>query len=198
MLMPSETNISTPLQIVARRVMVAASVIFAIGLAGVVTAKVNTDRQDRPVIRFVNSADPRAMLTSPLVEVEERLDDAQLASLQIHAEETLVLPPAPAFRILRMEVTAYCACTKCCGPNAQGITASGKLVSYNDGKFVAADTRLLPFGTKLQVPGYAGGETIEVIDRGGAIKGNKLDLYFETHQAALEWGRQWVDVVVFE
>ena len=71
-------------------------------------------------------------------------------------------------------------------------------MSHNGGRFVAADTSLLPFGTKLVIPGYAGDEAVEVIDRGGAIKGHKLDLYFPTHEEALEWGRQWVDVTVIE
>jgi 3D (Asp-Asp-Asp) domain-containing protein len=103
----------------------------------------------------------------------------------------------PSERRILMEVTAYCPCARCCGPNAQGITASGKPVSYNNGRFVAADTRLLPFGTQLSIPGYNGGEPVEVIDRGGAIKGNKLDVYFDSHQTALQWGRQqiWVTVV---
>ncbi len=94
------------------------------------------------------------------------------------------------------EVTAYCPCTRCCGPQAQGITASGRDVSYNEGRFVAADTSLLPFGTKLVIPGYAGEVPVEVIDRGGAIKGHKLDVYFDDHDVALQWGRQWVAVKV--
>ncbi|HYE17233.1 MAG TPA: 3D domain-containing protein [Tepidisphaeraceae bacterium] len=100
-------------------------------------------------------------------------------------------------RTVRMEVTAYCPCTKCCGPKAQGITANGQHVSYNDGKFVAADTDVLPFGTRLLIPGYHA-DAVEVIDRGGAIKGNKLDVFFPTHEAALEWGRRQVDVIVVE
>jgi 3D (Asp-Asp-Asp) domain-containing protein len=105
---------------------------------------------------------------------------------------------APRTHIRRMEVTAYCPCTKCCGPAAKGITASGKHVSHNDGKFVAADTSVLPFGTKLVIPGYADDAQVQVLDRGGAIKGNKLDLYFPTHAEALTWGRQQVDVIVYE
>jgi 3D (Asp-Asp-Asp) domain-containing protein len=105
---------------------------------------------------------------------------------------------APQSRVVRMEVTAYCPCVKCCGPKAQGITASGKLVNYNNGKFVAADTKVFPFGTKIVVPGYAQSERVEVIDRGGAIKGKKLDLYFATHDEALVWGRQHLDVTVYE
>jgi 3D (Asp-Asp-Asp) domain-containing protein len=57
---------------------------------------------------------------------------------------------------------------------------------------------VLPFGKQLVIPGYAGDQKVEVIDRGGAIKGNKLDLYFSTHAEALVWGRQHLDVTVFE
>ncbi len=99
-------------------------------------------------------------------------------------------------RTFLMEVTAYCHCTKCCGKKARGITASGKHVSYNGGEFVAADTRLLPLGTKLLIPGYAAAKPVEVIDRGGAIKGNKLDVFFPSHKEALKWGRQIVPVTV--
>lgn len=105
---------------------------------------------------------------------------------------------SPGYRVVWMEVTAYCACTHCCGPNAQGITASGRPVSYNRGRFVAADTRLLPFHTKLSIPGYHGGELVPVLDRGGAIKGNKLDVYFDSHETAKQWGRRWLPVRVYE
>ena len=99
---------------------------------------------------------------------------------------------------LRMEVTAYCPCTKCCGPLAQGITASGLLVSHDRGRFVAADTGILRFGTLLEIPGYHDARPVEVIDRGGAIKGYKLDVYFPTHEEALLWGRKMLDVNVVE
>lgn len=103
----------------------------------------------------------------------------------------------PSGRYVTMEVTAYCPCHRCCGPNAQGITASGKRVSYNNGKFVAAD-RKFAFGTQMIIPGYANGAAIEVIDRGGAIKGNKLDVYFDSHQEALNWGRKTLQVRVLD
>ena len=105
---------------------------------------------------------------------------------------------SPETRVITMEVTAYCPCKKCCGPKAQGITASGRHVSHNDGLFVAADTRVLPFHTKLVIPGYANGSAVPVLDRGGAIKGRKLDVFFPSHQEALKWGRQKVEVTVIE
>jgi 3D (Asp-Asp-Asp) domain-containing protein len=104
----------------------------------------------------------------------------------------------PRVRTIWMQVTAYCGCKKCCGPNACGITASGRSTGYNGGLFVAADTTLLPFNTQLKIPGYAAGEVVEVIDRGSAIKGNHLDVFFSNHDQALAWGRRWVAVVVVE
>jgi 3D (Asp-Asp-Asp) domain-containing protein len=96
-----------------------------------------------------------------------------------------------------MRCSAYCQCKVCCGPKACGITASGKPVSANGGKFVAADKRI-PFGTMLEIPGYADGQPVPVLDRGGAIKGNRLDLYFPTHQQARNWGVRYIDVIVYQ
>jgi len=94
-----------------------------------------------------------------------------------------------------MIVTAYCPCQTCCGPNAKGITASGQPVTAHRGQFVAAD-RSIPFGTRISVPGYAGGRAVPVIDRGGAITGNKLDVFFPNHQAARAWGRKTLVVKI--
>jgi len=91
-----------------------------------------------------------------------------------------------------MEVTAYCGCEKCCGPNACGITASGYKIQVGD-KLIAAPKNI-PFSTKIYIPGYG---LATVKDRGGAIQGNKLDIYFDKHQEALNWGRQKLIVVQF-
>jgi 3D (Asp-Asp-Asp) domain-containing protein len=45
----------------------------------------------------------------------------------------------------------------------------------------------------MTIPGYG---TVKVEDRGGAIKGDRLDVLFPTHQEALEWGVQWLDVEI--
>jgi 3D (Asp-Asp-Asp) domain-containing protein len=124
---------------------------------------------------------------------------------KVSQPKTLVAPTtadpaevAPRYRVIMMEVTAYCPCTKCCGENAQGITASGKPVTHNEGRFVAADTRVLPFNTKLSIPGYHGAAPVPVLDRGGAIKGNKLDVYFDSHDTAKQWGRRMIPVRILQ
>jgi 3D (Asp-Asp-Asp) domain-containing protein len=180
----------------ARRLLVAVSVIIGVGLAGVGFARGTAER--RPTIVWVLRGQPVVLAQQPVkVESNELLRDVepQLAKATI-AKPQAAVTAATGKRVIMMEVTAYCPCTKCCGPEAQGLTASGKPVSYNDGLFVAADTSKLPFGTKLSIPGYGDGRAVEVIDRGGAIKGERLDVFFPTHAEALQWGRQMVAVTV--
>jgi 3D (Asp-Asp-Asp) domain-containing protein len=158
----------------------------------------STDDLSISPVRFVsNMASDTAMGTlapSRGMAQRERREESAKASTAVAAA---IKTGTVHIRVIRMEVTAYCPCKICCGPKAQGITASGKRVDYNHGMFVAADTNVLPFGTKLLIPGYSGAP-VEVIDRGGAIKGNKLDVFFPTHQQALEWGRRFVMVTVIE
>lgn len=98
----------------------------------------------------------------------------------------------------RMLVTAYCPCARCCGKHADGITASGYSVFTNSGRIVAADTRLLPFGTMLSIPGYARTEVVPVLDTGKDIKGNRLDVFFASHRKAREWGARWLTVTIYD
>jgi len=84
-----------------------------------------------------------------------------------------------------MRVTAYCPCAKCCGKWADGHFADGSRVDGQALRAVAAP-RSIPLGTILWIQGVG---AVVVRDRGGAIKGGKLDLFHATHQAALNWGR---------
>lgn len=84
------------------------------------------------------------------------------------------------------KITAYCGCAKCCG-KTDGITASGTHVTA--GRTIAAPPEI-PFGTKISINGHI--YTVE--DRGGAIKGKRIDIYFNTHEEALQWGVQYLEV----
>lgn len=192
MLMTQTTNKTTHLQATARRFMLTACTVLLMGVMGAAAIKVD-ERHDMPVITHA----PTPLLAVAHLE-RPMLQPELLIDLQPAAEAKPVIDLTPTHRTMLMEVTAYCACTICCGPEAQGITASGKDVSYNDGRFVAADTSVLPFGTKLIIPGYADDQPVEVIDRGGAIKGHKLDLFYASHEEALQWGRQFVEVIITE
>ena len=104
-------------------------------------------------------------------------------------------PTIGKWKTLQMRVTAYCPCEQCCGEWADGITANGHSISQGD-RFVAADGRFA-FGTQMLIPGYNNSKTVKVFDRGGAIYDNRLDVFFNTHQEALEWGVQHLDVKIY-
>ncbi len=105
--------------------------------------------------------------------------------------------PIRAVKSISMVVTAYSPDWRSCAPFDDGITASGYSVLTNGGKLIAADKRF-KFGTLLSVPGYNENLPTPVLDRGGAIKGNRLDVLYPTHEIARKWGRQRLDVVVWE
>ncbi len=86
------------------------------------------------------------------------------------------------------KVTAYCSCSRCCG-KATGRTASGTRATA--GRTVAAPGNFA-FGTKLNI----GGKIYTVEDRGGAIQGNRIDIYVDSHSSALKWGVRYLPVSV--
>lgn len=85
---------------------------------------------------------------------------------------------------LEVDVTHYCACSKCCGPNASGVTASGKPVAVG----MVAMSSYYPFGTQIMI----NGNMYTVEDRGGSgIENDKsrVDIYVPDHGLALQMGR---------
>jgi len=176
-----------------RQILVTASIVTVIGLAGVVGAR-TIERKPAPA-RYQT---PRSTVKIELPATKMHVPQAQPVELlrDVPPADVTIIPGSTTTRVVMMQVTAYCSCPKCCGPNAIGITASGKDISYNAGKFVAAD-RSMPFGTRLLIPGYDEAP-VEVIDRGGAIKGDRLDVFFPTHDEALQWGRRIVPVTILD
>ena len=88
------------------------------------------------------------------------------------------------------KITAYCPCAKCCG-KATGRTAMGTKATA--GRTIAASGKFA-FGTKLNINGH----TYTVEDRGGAIQGNKIDIFVNSHAEALAWGVRYLPVSVAE
>jgi 3D (Asp-Asp-Asp) domain-containing protein len=96
--------------------------------------------------------------------------------------------------------TGYTAGYESTGKNEShpeyGITYSGVKVKRDLYSTVAADLSVFPIGTILFIPGYGLGV---VADKGGAIKGNKVDLYYETVEDVYnKWGKKEIDVYIIE
>jgi 3D (Asp-Asp-Asp) domain-containing protein len=96
--------------------------------------------------------------------------------------------------------TGYTAGFESTGKNpghpVYGITYSGVKVKRDLYSTIAADLTVFPIGTILFIPGYGYGV---VADKGGAIKGDKLDLYYDTVDEVYEkWGKKTLDIYIVE
>ena len=100
-------------------------------------------------------------------------------------------------KTLKLRVTAYAPDPRCTYPYPGTTTASGLSVNTNGGKLVAADTRLIAMHSLVEVPGYAGGVAVPVLDRGGAIKGARMDVLLPTFDKAKNWGSRMLEVKVY-
>ena len=113
-------------------------------------------------------------------------------------------PPTEYSKKLEATATAYCLCKKCCGKSPSspgyGYTASGiKIVPGTGMKAIAVDPNVIPLGTNVYIEGLYGawdyGYTVAA-DTGSAIKNMKIDLYMDTHEECLAWGRKQVNIYV--
>jgi len=100
--------------------------------------------------------------------------------------------PEPTPETMTFIATAYCSCVECCG-KSDGVTASG--VIAKQGVTIAADWKVLSRGTVVYIEGVG---TRTVQDKGGAIRGNKIDIYFDSHEDALEFGRRTVKLTIIK
>lgn len=131
--------------------------------------------------------------------------------LQIKADVVLAEPvyktlpsftPEPEFMSLGEYVlTAYCPCVKCCEvwsdrhPSRVGTkytqkTASGTVPVAN--RTIAVCPSAIPLGTTV----FINGQMYVAEDKGGAIKGKRIDIFFDTHSEALNFGRQKAEVYI--
>ena len=92
------------------------------------------------------------------------------------------------------KLTAYCGCSICCGkwannrPNGIVYGAIGE--ELKEGYSIAVDPTVIPYRTEVIINGH----TYKAQDCGGGIKGNEIDIYFENHNDALEFGVQYAEV----
>lgn len=116
--------------------------------------------------------------------------------------ETESIPePEPVAEKITVTAYAYCPCSKCCGVWAENrpidengkpiiLTASGARAT--EGRTIAVDPTVIPYGTEV----IFDGKTYIAEDCGGGIKGNTIDVYFDTHEKALEFGVQQKEVTI--
>lgn len=154
---------------------------------------VNGDPKDVKVVEFEpyeNEPSKSAVGASPPAPP---VSEKKKATTSTHAAETkksTATVPVGGGAEMLVTATAYTAyCTGCSGTTAYGID----LRANPNQKVIAVDPKIIPLGTKVWVEGY--GEAIAG-DTGGAIKGNKIDVFIPSQESALAWGVKQVKIKV--
>lgn len=199
------------------------AMVLMVGAASAVVIKEFTSRANGPALA---SIDDRAVVQADREPTNELKITDPLAAEPVVDSSELTIEPAPsapaavtsaaaaapqdlsvrwfngrpvrAAKTISMLVTAYSPDEKSCPGSADGITASLHNVTTNAHKMVAADSRILPLGSMITIPGYDNGQVVPVLDRGGKIKGNHLDVLFPTDAEARKWGVRRIKVTVWE
>lgn len=100
--------------------------------------------------------------------------------------------PAETVSLGEFRLTHYCSCPICCGKYADGITATGTTVEA--GRTIAVDPDIIPLGTEVIIDDH----TYIAEDTGTEIKGNRIDIYCESHSEALNRGVVYREVEVIK
>lgn len=144
--------------------------------------------------------DNPAPTETPTAQTSTEAPQESPAESASEAPDTIETEPEEIEPVLEelgeFRLTAYCACRKCCGKDpgdfGYGVTASGVVVEA--GRTIAVDSSVIPLGSEIVIDGH----TYVAEDTGSAIKGNRIDIYFDTHQEALNFGVQYADIYIIK
>lgn len=121
--------------------------------------------------------------------VSDSLITAENGTIEVQAaSKASIIKTNKSGKKYSIQSSAYTAtCYGCTGRTATGYNVT-RTVFYKGYRIVAADTRVFPMGTVLSVPGVG---KVVVLDRGGAIKGYKLDVLHASRTNAYNYGRKY-------
>lgn len=137
---------------------------------------------------------------SYLVQNKENKTVMVVSDEKENVQETVVEHHNRVF-LGEFKLTAYCSCHKCCDfwaysrpidENGNDIVIGANGERLYQGVSIAVDPEVIPYDSKV----YIDGKEYIAHDRGGAIKGNRIDVYFDNHQDALDFGVQYASVEV--
>ena len=130
------------------------------------------------------------MLPVPPKSAEPQVS-AKTTTIQETSRDNAIEVSRGGSRVLTVVATGYTAAAEENWPYAGAPSYIGLPLARG---IVAVDPNVIPMGTKLYIEGY--GEAIAA-DQGGAIKGNRVDLFFDSKQEAFDWGMRSVKVTIY-
>ena len=103
-------------------------------------------------------------------------------------EETEPVEVSEPIYLGQFVLTAYCPCSHCCGQWADGITATG--TTATQGRTIAVDPSVIPYGSEVIINDHI----YVAEDCGSSIDGNRIDVFFNDHDEAWDFGMQYANV----
>lgn len=132
---------------------------------------------------------------NPVASVAITLESLDVKEAYLESEP---IPEPDIWKPMTVVATAYTAGCESTGKNpghpAYGVTKTGTVVE--EGRTIAVDPKVIPLGSKVYIPTFDRVYIAE--DTGRLIKGNKIDIYIEDLDRALEWGIRKVKIYVLE
>lgn len=130
-----------------------------------------------------NPTETATPIKSPIITLEPLTPSPNIT----HLPEPI---PTPILKSLGVfKITAYCPCKKC---SEQWGNKTSTGVIAKEGRTIAVDPKVIPYGTIVVI----NGKEYVAEDCGGAIKKNKIDIYFENHDTARQFGVQYIEVYI--
>jgi 3D (Asp-Asp-Asp) domain-containing protein/LysM repeat protein len=156
---------------------------------GVKTTAISLSKPEQPAAPIQKESTPAVETTAP-AQTESAPAAVEAAAPAPAESAPAPEAAAPSSKEIIVEATAYTASCEGCS----GITATGiNLIENPNQKVISVDPTVIPLGSKVYVEGY--GEAIAG-DTGGAIKGNKIDVFIPNKQDAINFGRKQLKVTI--
>lgn len=155
------------------------STVLGLVLGLLVTAFAINHNSPTPVVVETKTSTDLVRTDSTAIIEEVTVDKVAESTTE---EQTTELVSLGMFKL-----TAYCPCDKCSGPwGTQTSTGTTAI----QGRTIAVDSNVIPYGTVVVI----NSQEYIAEDCGGAIDGNDIDIFFNSHKDALEFGVQYAEI----
>ena len=156
-----------------------------------------TDNDNAETIDDVKTIDNAEIIIDKTIEITTETETDK------EVDTDKAIQPISPISLGEFKLTAYCSCEICCGEYAlnRPLDENGNKIVYGSigerliaGTSIAVDPNVIPYGTEVVINEH----TYIAQDTGGAIDGNRIDVYFDNHQEALNFGVQYTTVYIKE
>ncbi|MBY1123906.1 3D domain-containing protein, partial [Clostridioides difficile] len=144
----------------------------------------NGKKVEKEFVKKVVKAEPVNKVVSKGTKVEMQVASSRGESSRRMASSSSSSSSSNNGKNMRVVATAY---------TGHSITATGTKPKWGT---IAVDPKVIPYGTKVYIPQFDMVFTAE--DCGGAIKGNKIDIYMNDSKTVYNWGRKTIDIRILK